>query len=81
MEWLMPVNSLQKQEGRHVPMSCARARRLDYRVAEVSKIPGDFRMNIKNSEEQRKTARHAAVFAPHYSCETQDFRGEEQRLR
>jgi len=76
MEWLMPVDSLQQQEGRLALKSCARASGLDYRV----RNPIRFRMNIKNSKEQRKTARRAAVFSTRRP-RLKDFCGEGQIRR
>ena len=60
-EWLTTVDSLQKQESRHAPMSCGRARELDYGVRKSVKYRRS--LIIENSEEQRETARHPAVFS------------------
>jgi len=52
----MPVDSLQKQEGRHAPMSGGRARGLDYGVRKSVIIKYRRLLIIKK---QRRTARNS----------------------
>src|SRR5215467_10443245 len=51
----MPVNFLQKQEGGHAPMSCARASALGYRVRNSVK----YQAISDEDQKQRRTAENA----------------------
>jgi hypothetical protein len=72
----MPVDSLQKQEGRHAPMSGGRARGLDYGVRKSVIMKYRRLLIIKNSGEQRETAENSEAsrcFLDRSSSKTQAF--------
>src|ERR1700757_1213212 len=83
----MPVDPPQKQEGRHPPMSCGRARGLDYGVRKSVK----YRrlLIIKNSEKQRGiplffrplVVQNSSISAAEIGSVAVNFREEQRKQR
>jgi hypothetical protein len=75
-EWLMSVDSLQKQEGGYAPMSGGSGKRVGLWRAQVSNYKIPAIIDYQNSEEQRETAENkeaSRCFFDPSSSKTQAF--------